>query len=195
MPTFGTPGASGVQRIGLFKSSGRAIRFLSCPVLRSPRFQFTSRATPPPPSGVKLSLQRSQLSWRRGPSSWLSDSGVLEPSIRCPQGFGLLETNYRPLVSQSSGALLQVPHGDASVSPSIDLGWGLDGFDRPAGCLSAGSCSSGVLQISPLRSGQSVLPVPDPLLRLDDSPSSLYEGYGSCLRHSSSSGFPFPSLP
>ena len=46
-----------------------------------------------------------------------------------------------------------------------------------------------------LRDGRSVLPVPGPLFRLDNGPSSLYESYGSCIRHSSSSWFPSPSLP
>ena len=84
-----------------------------------------------------------------------SVSGVLQPGIRCSQGFGLLETDNRSLVSQSSGALLQVPLGDASVGPSVDSDRGLDGFDRSAGCLSAGSCSSGVRYLRFVADGQS----------------------------------------
>ena len=66
-----TPGANGVRRIGLFRSSGRATVFPFSPVLRSSWFQCTSQATPPPTSRVELLLRRSQPSWSRVPLSWL----------------------------------------------------------------------------------------------------------------------------
>ena len=146
-------------------------------------FQCTSRATPPPPFGESSGCGDRSLVGE-GSHRASSHSGLLQH-----EGFGLLGADYRPFVPQQAGRVPQVSHGDTSFSSSVCEDRGLDGVDRSAGCLSAGSFSSGFPQISPICSGRSVLPVPGPLFWPDDSTSSLYEGDGSCFRHPPSSEF------
>ena len=56
------------------------------------------------------------------------------------------------------------------------------------------SVRNGDLQVPVHQNSHRYLPVPGPLFWHEGSPSSLYKGYGSCLRHPPSLGVPPPSV-
>ena len=133
--------------------------------------------------GSRLNPGASKPSSEGGSRTIPSISGFLQPSIRRPEGFGVVAPHRRSVDPERLHHLVAVPHGDSSVSPSFHPPSRLDDLPGPTGRLPAGSSSSRLASFSSLRGSREVVPVQGPLFRSYSRAPSLHEDYGPSFRH------------
>ena len=186
---------SGCGRLGGGGSSGR----LSDPF----RPSTSSVRAPTLPAGVlptvhqgsRLNPGASTPSSEGGSRTSPSVSGLLQPSVPRPEGFGVVASHHRPVDPERLHHQVSLPHGDSTVSPSFHPSGRLDGLPEPAGRLPAGSCSSRFASLPSIRDRRKYLPVQGPLFWSDDRAPSLHEDYDSRFRHPSQVWGQDASLP
>ena len=120
---------------------------------------------------------------------------LLQPTFRCVEDLGVLETRHRSLVPQSLRGCVALSHGDHPVCPSLCSSGRLDGLHRPQGSLPAGPCPSGLSALPSVCGSGQCLPILCPLLRTLHGSTGLLTGHGSCFRHSPFLGYPHAAVP
>ena len=110
-----------------------------------------------------------------------SFSGLLQPSVRCVEDFGVVASGHRPLPPQSLCGCVPLSDGDHSVGSLVSSSGRLDGLHRFEGSVPPGAGSSRILSLSALRVQGSRFPIQS---------SVLWPLHGSCFRHTSRYGYP-----
>ena len=110
-----------------------------------------------------------------------SNSRLLQPHVRCHQGYGGLAADYRPVHPEPECGSDSFSDGDISDGSSFCAEERLDGLHRSEGCLPSDSDPSCVLQVSQVHSQREDLAVPGPLLWSVHSPTGLHSRDGSCV--------------
>ena len=132
--------------------------------------------------------------WSSGASS-ISGAGVLQPSVRGPQGLRVMETNNRSKKLEQIHQQDQVPDGDSPVGPLSSSEERLDDLHRPKRCIPTGSDTSTEQEVPPVLHNGRDLSVQNPMFRPVDSPTSFYKGDGSSIYHSPQHGNPSDEIP
>ena len=174
---------SGSGRLGSGGSAGRLSDPLRPSTSSIRASTLPAGVLPTVHQGSRLDPGASKPSSEGGSRTSPSVSGLLQPSIPRPEGFGVVAPHHRRVDPERLRHLVSLPYGDSTVSPSFHPSGRLDGFPGPAGRLPAGSCSSRFASLSSLRGRGKDLPVQGPLFRSHNRAPSLHENYGSRFRH------------
>ena len=133
--------------------------------------------------GSRLNPGASKPSSEGGNRASPTVSGFLQPSLPCPEGFGVVAPHHRSVDPERMHHLVTLPHGDSSVSPSFHPPRRLDDLPVPAGRISSGSSASRFASFPSLPGSREALPVQGPLFRSYNRASSLHEDFGTSVCH------------
>ena len=150
-----------------------------------------------PFSGLLPRLDQGQGSGGRGPvltgqgstrDCSPSLSGLLQPVICGYESFGSVEAGHRSLHSELEDSADIFQDGDTSICSSLGSSGRLDGVSGLEGCVLAGSDASGISQVPQVHGGREGVPIQGSLLWSLHGSTSLHQGHGSCVSHSSQDG-------
>ena len=150
-----------------------------------------------PFSGLLPRLDQGQGSGGRGPvfsgqgsnrDCSPSLSGLLQPVICGYESFGSVKVSHRSLHSELEDSADIFQDGDTSICSSLNSSGRLDGASGLEGCVLAGSNASGISQVPQDHGGKEGVPIQSSLLWSLHGSTSLHQGHGSCVSHSSQDG-------
>ena len=113
--------------------------------------------------------------------------GLLLEDVCGSKGIGVLETYNRSINSESFCHQDEVQNGDSPVSPVLNSSGRLDVFHRSPRRLPPNPYPSDQSEVPPICHPIGGLSIQGSLFRVNDGPSSIHSGHGSCSELSPSS--------
>ena len=123
-------------------------------------------------------------SHRAGSTSF---AGLLQLVICSDEGLGVVATSDRSFSSEPQGVENTFQDGDSPIHSVVSPQEGLDGLHRSQRCISSGSNTSGIQEVSEVHSFRGSIPIQSPLLWSVHGSAGLQAGHGSSFGNSSQS--------